>query len=176
MNITNLSRRNLIMLIVGAAVALAAGGWWFYTREINPTGSQIAASGTVEAVEVQIASEISGKVVEIMVDEGDSFQAGDPLFRLDDEMLKSQRAQSEAALQAAEDNLSAAQVAVDTAQVSLKVAETNSEASNASTEAELLPAKQALQNLYDNADVTRTAAEQMLATTTRAAARSSIPV
>ena len=169
MNIANLSRRNRILLLVGLVVVLAAAGWWLYQRAIKLTGLQIAASGTVEAVEVQIASEISGKVVEIMVDEGDAFQAGDPLFRLDDEMLKSQRAQSVAALQAAKDNLTAAQVSVDTAQVTLKVAETNAEAGNASAEAELLPAQQALQNLYDNAEVVKTAAEQTLATATRAA-------
>jgi len=157
------------LLIVVLVVALAAGGWWLYNRAVNPAGSQIAASGTVEAVEVQIASEIAGKVIEIMVDEGDSFQAGDPLFRLDDEMLKSQRAQSAAALQAAKDNLTAATVAVDTAQVTLKVAEINAQAGKASAEAELLPAQQALQNLYDNAGVTKTAAEQALATATRAA-------
>ena len=169
MNISKLSRRNRIFLIVGLVVALAAVGWWLYNRANNPAGAPIAASGTVEAVEVQIAPEIAGKVVEIMVDEGDSFQAGDPLFRLDDEMLKSQRAQSAAALQAAKDNLTAATVAVDTAQVTLKVAETNAEAGKASAEAELLPAQQSLQNLYDNADVTKTAAEQALATATRAA-------
>ncbi len=84
-------------------------------------------------------------------------------------MLKSQRAQSEAALQAAKDNLTAAQVAVDTAQVALKVAETNAEASKANAEAELIPAQQALQNLYDNANVSKTAAEQTLAAATRAA-------
>jgi HlyD family secretion protein len=169
MNLAKLSRRNRILLIVGVVVALGAGAWWLYNRAINPSGSQITASGTVEAVEVQIASEIAGKVVEIMVDEGDSFQAGDPLFRLDDEMLKSQRAQSAAALQAAKDNLTAAQVAIDTAQVTLKVAETNAEAGKANAEAELIPAQQALQNLYDNADVSRTAAEQALAIATRAA-------
>lgn len=169
MNISKLSHRNRIVLIVVVVLALSAGGWWLYNRGLSSTGSAIAASGTVEAVEVQIASEVAGKVVEIMVDEGDSFKAGDTLFRLDDEMLKSQRAQTAAALQAAQDNLTASQVAVDTANVTLKVAETNAEAAKASSEAELLPAQQALQNLYDNAGVTKTAADQALATATRAA-------
>jgi HlyD family secretion protein len=169
MNIAKLSRTNRIVLIVGVVVVLAGGGWWLYNRAINLVGSKIAASGTVEAVEVQIAAETSGKVVEILVDEGDSFQAGDPLFRLDDELLKSQRAQTAAALQAAQDNLTASQVAVDTAQVALKVAQTNAEAAKASAEAALLPAQQALQNLYDNSGVTKTAAEQTLSAATRAA-------
>jgi len=168
MNIAKLSPRNRILLIVGAIVVLVSGGWWLYNRGTNPIGSGIAASGTVEAVEVQIAPEISGKVVEIMVDEGDSFKSGDPLFRLDDELIKSQRLQSEAALQAAKDNVTAANVAIETAQVSFTVAETNAEAAKASAEAELLPAQQALQNLYDNAEVTKTVAEQTVATATRA--------
>jgi multidrug efflux pump subunit AcrA (membrane-fusion protein) len=58
---------------------------------------------------------------------------------------------------------------VDTAQVSLKMAETNAEAAKASAEATLLPAQQALQNLYDNSDVVKTAAEKTLATAIRAA-------
>jgi HlyD family secretion protein len=169
MNFAKLSRRNKILLIVGVVVVLSAAAWWLYNRGLNPNGSALAASGTVEAVEVQIASEVPGKVAEIMVDEGDSFQAGDPLFRLDDELLQSQRAQTAAALQAAQDNLTASQVAVDTSQVALKVAETNAEAAKASAEAALLPAQQVLQNLYDNSNVTKTAAEQTLAAATRAA-------
>jgi len=169
MNFAKLSRRNRILLIAGIVIALSAAGWWLYNRTVNPDGSNLAASGTVEAVEVQIASEVSGKVAEIMVEEGGSFQTGDTLFRLDDELLQSQRAQTAAALQVAKDNLTASQVAVDTAQVALKMAQANAEAAKANAEAALLPAQQALQNLYDNAAVARTAAEQTLATATRAA-------
>ncbi len=168
MNISNISRRNRIVLIVVIVLALAGGGWWLYSRELNPAIGAISASGTVEAVEVQIASEVAGKVVDVMVDEGESFKAGDPLFKLDDELLKSQRAQSAAALQAAQDNLTASQVAVDTADVTFKVAQINAAAARASAEAQLLPVQKALQDLYDNAEVSRTAAAQTLAVATRA--------
>jgi HlyD family secretion protein len=72
------------------------------------SNSTLTASGTLSALDVPIAPEISGRVVEVNVGEGDSVQSGDVLFRLDDELLRAQRDQAQAAADAADATLEAA--------------------------------------------------------------------
>ena len=65
----------------------------------------ITASGFIEGEEVIIASEVTGRVAEMLVDRGDRVTAGDVLVRLDDKVLQSQRLEAEAGLAAARANL-----------------------------------------------------------------------
>ncbi len=67
-----------------------------------------SASGTFSAVETNIASEISGKVVEIGAKEGDEIKAGQSLFKIDDEIIRAQYDQAAAAVKAAEAAVDAA--------------------------------------------------------------------
>ena len=76
----------------------------------------VQASGQIEAKEIAIASELSGRVVEVNVDEGNSVKAGDPLLRLDDSLLLSEKQVAQAALDSASANLKAAQATLDSAQ------------------------------------------------------------
>jgi multidrug efflux pump subunit AcrA (membrane-fusion protein) len=69
----------------------------------------IKASGTITAESVQVASEISGKLVSISVAEGNTVKVGDPLFQLDDQLLKAQSDQANATLRVAQQNLLLAQ-------------------------------------------------------------------
>jgi HlyD family secretion protein len=79
----------------------------------------IQASGTVEAVEVNIAPQTSGRVAEVFVSEGDNVAVGDPLFRLEDDLLNAQRRVAQAGLDAAQANLESARVAVPVTQAAL---------------------------------------------------------
>jgi HlyD family secretion protein len=98
-----MNRRILIPIVL--AVALAAGaGWWLYGRTASAAGQQ-TFSGTIEADEVDITSEVSGKVDRLLVDEGAPIKAGDTLIVLNTELLNAQLAQARAAEQAAEANL-----------------------------------------------------------------------
>ena len=74
----------------------------------NTTG--LIASGTISAREVNIASQIGGQVVSVSVEEGAQVNTGDELFRLDDSLLMTQRAQAEAAVAVAQAGLITAQV------------------------------------------------------------------
>jgi HlyD family secretion protein len=69
----------------------------------------LKASGTITADMVQVAPEVSGKILEIPVAEGDSVKAGDMLFSLDNKLLKAQVDQAQAAVDVAEANLALAQ-------------------------------------------------------------------
>ncbi len=69
----------------------------------------IKASGTITAESVQVASEISGKLISIAFAEGDTVKVGDTLFQLDDQLLKAQSHQANASLQVAQQNYILAQ-------------------------------------------------------------------
>lgn len=79
----------------------------------------LQGSGTVEAVKVIVSSEIGGRVIEIMVNEGESVEAGATLFRLEDDLLQAQRDQALAALNTARANLDVARRSLVSAQVAL---------------------------------------------------------
>ncbi len=66
---------------------------------------KLRASGTIAAREVEVAAEVGGAVKEVAVEEGDRVKEGDVLFRLDDELLRAQRAQAEAGLRLAQARL-----------------------------------------------------------------------
>jgi multidrug resistance efflux pump len=77
----------------------------------------LQASGQIEATEIAVAPEMSGRVVEVLVSEGDSVSAGDPLLTLDDSLLQAQKRTLEAGLDSANANVQSAQEALDTAQL-----------------------------------------------------------
>ena len=64
----------------------------------SPDQGTIQASGQIEAKQVDVASELSGRVVEVSVHEGDSVKAGEILLRLDDSLLQEQRKAAAASL------------------------------------------------------------------------------
>ena len=98
-------RRILIPIVVLAVVGLAA--WYFIGKGSSAAGASLSqASGTVEATAINLASELSGRVVEVLVNQGDAVMAGDPLFRLDGELLQAQRQRAVAGLESAQANLS----------------------------------------------------------------------
>jgi len=76
--------RLLVLLVL---VAMGALGWWYQSNRAVPATRGLVASGTLEAEEVSIASEVAGRVVQLPVDEGDRVRAGDVLVKLDDSQL-----------------------------------------------------------------------------------------
>ena len=82
-----------------------------------PTKSTaIQASGQIEAKEIAVAAELSGRVVEVTVNEGDSVKAGDPLLRLDPSLLLSEQRTAQAALDSANTSVRAAHSTLEAAQ------------------------------------------------------------
>jgi len=120
----------------GIAVAIvAASGIWYLLR---PTGlmvstavAQPAASGGSASIggaslldasgyivarrRATVSSKITGKVVEVRLEEGQRVEAGEIIARLDDSNWKAALAQSNAQLQQAQANLASAQTAFDDA-------------------------------------------------------------
>lgn len=103
----------LILVLAIAAYALV-----YLNNASEDEESGLFASGTVEAVEVSLSSEISGRVIEVFVEEGDTVSQGETLLRLDDALLQIQREQAQAGLPLAEAAVSAANLALERAQQS----------------------------------------------------------
>ena len=98
-----------------ALVVLIAGYYGIRAMTDNNNGP-LKASGTIEATTVNVSPETAGKVDQVLVDEGQSVQAGEPLLILDDTLLKAQQAAAQAGLAAANSAALTAQAAYASAQ------------------------------------------------------------
>ena len=116
-NFPPLPVRILVVLIVLGTIG------YFAFRSFNaPAKGALDASGTIEAVTVNVSPEMAGKVVEVLVDEGQSVKTGDPLLRLDDSLLTAQRAVAAAQLDSANSAVTTAEAAFAAAQVQYDLA------------------------------------------------------
>ncbi len=122
-------------LVVSALVAGCAGIG-------NRSEAPLEASGVVEAREVTVSAEISGRLEEIMVEEGDAVQVGDELFHLEDDLLQAELEQARAAHSTELARLRHAKEAA---------------------ELELVDAQHALEELIENAGLDRASAQMELA-------------
>ena len=87
-----------VIIIVVIALALLIGGYYGVRALTGANNTALKASGTIEATTVNVSPELAGKVKQVLVDEGQVVKTGDPLFRLDDTLLKAQQAAAAAGL------------------------------------------------------------------------------
>ena len=97
----------LVVLIIALVIA-RSNGWIGKSKEVEvelgkvSKGNiieKVAASGTVQPViEVKIAPEVSGEIIDLMVEDGDSVRSGQSLVRIRPDVLLSQLERSEATL------------------------------------------------------------------------------
>ena len=92
-----------IVIAILVILLLLILGWQIARGFLFPT--QFAGSGVLETDEDTVSSEIAGRVVELIADEGDSVQAGQTLARLDSVLLAAQVEQANSALAIAQANL-----------------------------------------------------------------------
>lgn len=95
----------MALLLPVAAAAFAA--WWYLQPVPLPPGIA-SGNGRIEAVEIDVASKVAGRIADILVNEGDLVSAGQVLARMDTAVLEAQ-------LREAEAQLSRAQIAIETA-------------------------------------------------------------
>jgi len=149
-------KRYLPLILILIVVALTV---YYLNWVARDDSGPLTIAGTVEAVEVEVAIEVGGRIEEVLAKEGDTVQAGEVLIRFEDEMLQAQYLQAEAALYQAQANyqLIAAQPLAEQRQVGISAAQL-----------ELLSAQQALKNLNENADLARANTQQALEETEHA--------
>ena len=106
----------IIIIIVWVLAAIVFGYWFLTTRDKPSEVSTLTGSGTVEATEVTIAPEVSGRITEVFFNQGDQVNSGESLFILDNTLLAAQLKQGQV-------NLDAAMVGMDVARNSLVAAQ-----------------------------------------------------
>ena len=121
-------KRPPVPAIVILVLLVAVSAYFIYTQSTADENGALTASGFIEATQVNIAPELAGKVTEVLVAEGQSVRAGDPLLRLDPSLLTAQRAVASAAVDSAN-------AALETAQTQRKFALQNSAASQGNQQA-----------------------------------------
>jgi multidrug resistance efflux pump len=111
------NRPPVAVIIVLLLLVISAGAYFifFANRPAAQIGA-LTASGTVESTNISIAPELSGKVIEVNVIEGDVVKAGDVLFRLDAGLLNAQKDVATAVLDTSKSDALTAQGAVASAQ------------------------------------------------------------
>ena len=103
-------KKNIKQLLLVALVITMLFG----VSACQTNGEEIlTGSGTLSALQVSVVPEVSGKIVEITVEEGSQVKAGDVLIRLEDDVLVAQLNQADAAVAVAEAALEAAHAQLD---------------------------------------------------------------
>ncbi len=111
------SRRPSPVIIIVIILVVAAIGYFVYQQwSQNNAASQLNASGTIEATDVNVAPELAGKVKDVLTDEGHTVKTGDVLMHLDDTLLQAQKQQALAALSVAKSAAATSDAALASAQ------------------------------------------------------------
>lgn len=104
-----------ILLVVAAALAAGGYGFW-HSRQAGRLPPGIAsANGRLEADQVDISTKMAGRIVEILVREGDFVEAGAVIARMDRAELDAQFAGAKAQVVQAERAAASATAAIDQA-------------------------------------------------------------
>lgn len=151
-------RRIVPVLLI---VTLAILAIWYFSSGRDSIGvihsvnsTELSASGTIEATQVTVSSEVSGRVAEVLAQEGDLVNEGQILVRLDDTLLEAQIVQAETQLLQAKANyaLIAAGTPQEKVQAALKAAQL-----------EQISARQALDDLEEKAVLVAAGVSQQIA-------------
>jgi HlyD family secretion protein len=127
-----------VLLLLGVFIAAAIyknrepeGEKVFTEKVVQRTIQEtVAASGKVfPQTEVKISSVVSGEVVELLVEEGDSVRAGQPLAKIDPELIQSQVQRGQAGVSSARAQLANARSQVEAAKA--QVAQIEAQLQNA---------------------------------------------
>jgi HlyD family secretion protein len=94
-----------IRVVVVAVVAVAALTTWYLSRDVTGSQATLGASGTIEATDADLGFQAPGRVMEVVVREGDRVAAGDVLARLDTREIAATLEAARAQLAAAEARL-----------------------------------------------------------------------
>lgn len=137
-------------------LALVAAAVWFYINRGSAQAEQgpVTASGTIEATEVLVAPEISGQVVEVLVNDGQTVKAGQELVRFSDALIQAQLAQAQAAVAQAEANYQL---------VASGPPDEQQEVAIAAAKLEIISAQQAIDELYQKNELAAAQAEKTVA-------------
>lgn len=96
------------LLLLGTVLVVRWAPW----QPKGPGPGFVSGNGRIEATEIAVATKLAGRVLDVLVAEGDFVKAGQPLARMQIDSLQAQREEAVARLQQAQLAISSAQVQV----------------------------------------------------------------
>ncbi len=97
-----MNKKPVIAVVVVAALATAGYfGWRAYSGGSGAGEDALGGSGTIESDRIAVTSQVAGRIVSALADEGAPVKKGDTLFKLDTAVLALQVKQAEAGVAAA---------------------------------------------------------------------------
>jgi HlyD family secretion protein len=99
-------KKRIIPVVIVLAIAAAAGYYWWqsYGGGGAAANAELGGSGTIEAQQIAITPQTSGRITSAPTEEGAAVKAGDVLYVLDSSLLALQVKNAQAAVKAAESN------------------------------------------------------------------------
>lgn len=96
-----MKRKTLLILLALLLAAGGAAGWFLSQRKDKP----LVLSGSIEARDVQVGSLLGGRVAKVLVEEGASVSAGQPIVQFETDLPDLQIQQQRARVEQARSNL-----------------------------------------------------------------------
>ncbi len=92
----------MFLILFGITILVMALLAWWILRPADLPISIVTGNGRIEATEIDIATKVPGRIVEIKPREGDFVKAGEVLARMDTNVLTAQQAEAQAQVRHAE--------------------------------------------------------------------------
>ncbi|HSB01857.1 MAG TPA: biotin/lipoyl-binding protein, partial [Anaerolineales bacterium] len=94
-------KRPPVPAIIIVALLVIGSVYFIVTQTLSKDNGALTASGTIEATVVNISPETSGKVKQVLVEEGQAVRRGDPVLVLDESLLTAQRQVAQSGVESA---------------------------------------------------------------------------
>ena len=107
MNLPSLKKYVPVALAIG--VAIAGLLLWKFMQNNGPGSNFVSGNGRIEAIEIDIATKMAGRIETVLVKEGQYVQAGQPLVQMQSDTLQAQRDEAHAREQQAIHSVASAQ-------------------------------------------------------------------
>jgi len=137
------SARNQFFIVLGVVFAISFGYYWFST----PRGVDLDLIGTVDANQVIVSPQISGRISKLLVDEGTRVKAGDLIAVLDPSELEAEARAAAATIDSLRSQVMATEATSAATQGSTTSSVANAQARLESTRAQLVQAEATLQRV-----------------------------
>lgn len=107
MNLPSLKKYAPVALAIG--VVIAGLLLWKFMQNNGPGSNFVSGNGRIEAIEIDIATKMAGRIETVLVKEGQYIQAGQPLVQMQSDTLQAQRDEAHAREQQAIHSVASAQ-------------------------------------------------------------------
>lgn len=154
-----MNARNKVFILLGVILAISLVVYYFST----PHGSDLDLTGTVDANQVIVSPQTSGRIQKLLVDEGTQVKQGDLIAVLDPSELEAQARAAAAMIDSLRSQVQATQATSIATKGSTTSSVANGQAQLESARAQLLEAEAALQRTESDSRRTVALAQQGVA-------------